>query len=91
MKHTPWLPPKYELSDATALQALSRGEADKHQQERALKWIIETACDTYGMHFFPGEDGRRNTDFALGRRFVGQEVVKMLKLNVGNLRRNDVK
>ena len=88
-KNAPWLPVDYELSDTTALQALHRGEANEDQQKRALKWIIENACDINGMHFFPGEDGRRNTDFALGRRFAGQQIVKMLKLHVPTLRRND--
>ena len=88
-EHAAWLPPPYELADVTALQALSRGEADKHQQERALKWIIEQACGTYQMSFRPGPDGERDTVFAEGRRFVGLIIVEKLKLIVANLRRND--
>jgi hypothetical protein len=79
----PWEPAHYEAADASAIQALLRGDADEHQQQRALKWIIEVAAATYDQSFWPGgEDGKRNTDFAEGRRFVGNSVVKMLKLNV---------
>lgn len=84
----PWLPPAYELADATALQALQRGVADPDQQRRALDWIIKQAAGTYDLAYRPGGvDGSRDTDFALGRQFVGQQVVKLLNLAVGALRR----
>jgi len=82
----PWLPAPYVLADASALQAIERGEADAEQQKRAMRWIIEAAADTYGMSFRPGLEGARDTDFAEGRRFVGQQVVKMIKLNLNTLR-----
>lgn len=88
-KHSPWLPPDYELADATALQAIHRGEANADQQKRALKWLIELAAATYQPSYRSGPDGERDTCFAEGRRFVGLEIVKMLKLNVSTLRRND--
>ena len=79
----PWFPAPYEKADASAIQALSRGLADPEQQQRALKWIIEGAAMCYGMSFIPGgEDGRRDSDFAEGRRYVGQQIVKMTKLNL---------
>lgn len=84
----PWKPAPYEIADAYAIQALLRGEADAVMQQRALKWIIEVACDTYGMSFRPGaEEGRRDTDFAEGRRFVGTQIVKMTRLNTAVLAR----
>lgn len=86
----PWSPVPYGIEDAGAIQALLRGDALPHQQQRALKWIIESAAGTYDQTFYPGgEDGRRNTDFAEGRRFVGSQIVKMTRLALGNLRRND--
>ena len=88
-KNAPWLPPKYELADTSALQALHRGEANEDQQKRALKWIIEMAAYTYQPSYRNGPDGERDTCFAEGRRFVGLEIVKMLKLHVPTLRRND--
>lgn len=88
-KHAPWLPPPYELADITALQALERGDADHHLQQRALKWILEQAAGTYQMSYRGGQEGERDTAFAEGRRFVGLQIVKMLRLNASKLRRND--
>jgi hypothetical protein len=85
----PWMPSVYELADASAIQALQRGDATQGQQQRALRWIIENACGTYDMSYRPGEEGKRDTDFAEGKRFVGSQIVKMLKLNLSLLRRND--
>lgn len=89
-EHAPWKSPKYELADVTAFQAIERGEANADQQKRALKWLIEAACGTYDLPYRPGgQDSERDTTFALGKQFVGQMVVKMLKLNVSILRRNE--
>lgn len=82
----PWKPPKWEKADAAALQALQHGTASPDQQKRALRWIIEMGAGTYDMSFRPGgDDGRRDTDFAEGRRFVGLQVVKLLGLNLSAL------
>ena len=80
----PFIPPPYDLADASAFQALQRGEAEPFQQQRALKWIIEQASGTYEAHFYPTD---RETAFSLGRCFVGQQIVKMLRVNVSTLRR----
>lgn len=80
----PWLPPAYEKADVSAIQALAAGLASPEQQKRALDWIINQAAGTYDLAYRPGgEDGSRDTTFALGRVFVGQQVVKMLKLSLG--------
>lgn len=81
--NTPAVPAKYELADAGAIQALMRGDADEFQQKRALKWIVESAAGCYDFHYYEGE---RDTAFALGRAFVGQQIVKMTKLNLSALR-----
>lgn len=83
--HAPWKPPKFEPQDAAALQALERGNATPDQQKRALNWIVNGACATYDLSYRPGDDGRRDTDFAEGRRFVGLQVVKLLKIKIGML------
>lgn len=88
-ENSPWMPPRYELADVSALQALQRGEASAEQQRRALKWLIGPACGAYDMSYRPGEDGRRDTDFAEGRRFVGLQIVKLLNADISKLRRND--
>lgn len=89
-EHAPWRPVHYELADADALQALMRGDADAGKQQRALKFIIENLCGTYEVSYRPGaEEGRRDTDFAEGRRFPGLQIVKLLKLNLSALRRDN--
>jgi hypothetical protein len=82
----PWTPAGYDVIDVQAIQALVRGDATSDQQQRALRWIVEQAAGTYDQSFWPGgEDGRRNTDFSEGRRFVGNQIVKLTKLNVSSL------
>lgn len=73
----------WELVDATALQALQRGEANADQQKRALDWIIEVGASTYQPTFHPGEPDA--SAFAEGRRFVGMQIVKLLKINTNVL------
>lgn len=46
--------------------------------KRALDWIIEKACDTYGEPFLPGQPDVVN--YRLGRRSVGLAIVKLMKL-----------
>jgi len=75
-------PPAWELPDASALQALVRGDADSGQQQRAMNWIINNACGTYDLDYRP--DSREHA-FVSGKRFVGLEIVKLLKVNTGAL------
>ena len=77
-----YAPAPYEPADVTAIQALHRGEADEFQQQRAIKWLIEAAAGTYQFHYYPSD---RETAFALGRAFVGQQIVKLLRLNASSL------
>ena len=83
---TPAVPAAYEVADVAAIQALIRGEADSEQQQRGLKWIIERSAGTYDHHYYEHE---RHTAFALGRAFVGQQIVKLTRLNLHSLRRNE--
>ena len=84
--NAPWLPVPWTDETAGAIQALAAGRAAEHQQKMALDYIINIASGTYDAHYHPGPDGQRNTDFALGRAFVGQQIVKLLKLNLTALR-----
>lgn len=74
------LPAEYEKADIAAVQACAAGVGSADQQKRALEWIVHKAANTYDLHYRPGEEGRRDTDFALGRAFVGAQITKMLKL-----------
>lgn len=86
-KNAPWYPPAYELADVRALKNLSAGNASPEQQQRALKWLVENACGTYDLSYRPTSD--RDTAFAEGRRFVGLQIVKMLHLNLDELRKQN--
>ena len=77
--HAPWKPVPASVEDLGALRALHRGGAEPHQQQRALKFIIDM-CRTDGALYFPGENGRRDTDFALGRAWVGEQIVAMVNI-----------
>jgi len=86
-KREPWHPAHWELGDASAIQAISRGDASAEQQRRALDWIIKAAAMTYDETFVPGQADV--SSFLSGRRSVGLQVVKLLHLNTGALRRTD--
>lgn len=74
----PYFRADYEDTDIRALKALAAGNANEAQQRRALDWIINTACMTYDVTFLPDVAGA--SDFMQGRRFAGQQIVKLLKL-----------
>lgn len=78
-----WTPPDFELADATAIQALERGMATPEQQKRALHWILYKAAALGDQPFRPGGvEGERETTLALGRLFVGQQVAKLMRLDL---------
>lgn len=81
----PWHPEPYEVADAAALQAMQGGNASAPQQQRALKWIIQCAR-TYDSTYFP--ESSRNTDFAEGKRAVGLQLVKLLNIKLGLIKKD---
>lgn len=83
-KNKPFFPAEYSLADIAAIQAMATGTASSDQQKRALKWIVEEACATYGLNFYPGESF--NNDFAAGKRYVGQQIIKLTKINSNALK-----
>ena len=80
----PWMPAEWDIADAGAIQALNRGDASPDAQKRALKWIIERAAMTYDQSFVPGQADV--THFIEGRRSVGNQIVKLLKVDIGRLK-----
>ena len=75
----PYLPAEWQPADASALQALAYGTADADQQKRALNWIINQACATYDLEY---RTDQRDHAFASGRRAVGLQIIKLLKVAV---------
>lgn len=73
-------PAPYDKAVLTAIRACIAGVANEGQQKAAMDWIITQAANYYDLSYRSGgEDGRRATDFHEGRRFVGAQIVKMLR------------
>lgn len=75
----PYAPAPWEDADITAIQALERGEASPEQQKRALKWIIDNAAQTHDVEY---RSEPHDHAFCSGRRFVGLQIIKAIKLNL---------
>jgi len=88
--HAPWMPTAWDPADALALRRVAAGTANSIEQQRAIKWIMRCS----GVHDEPyrpgGEDGRRETDFALGAANVGRQIAKLCSVDLSKLRREDV-
>lgn len=76
-------PPPCSKQEAAALQALSAGEANKGQQQIALDWIIYFACATYDEPY--RSERPHDTTFASGRAAAGRNILRVLKLKVGQM------
>jgi len=81
-----WFKCDWDLPDAAAIQALERGDATEEQQKRALSWIINNGAGTYEVAWEPDSD--RASSFESGRRYVGLQIVKLMKLNLSAFRRD---
>lgn len=80
------VPAPITSADASAMQALRDGVANEGQQQHAIKWILESAC---ALQVWPYRENQRETDIALGRHFVGQQIVGLMKANVSQLRKHE--
>jgi len=77
----PWQMPQIEDADIFALQAMATGTANAGQQQRAYEYVVRALCETDRMSFWPGgEDGKRATDFAEGKRWVGVQLRRIEKM-----------
>lgn len=70
--------PKYDREVIYAIRALAEGKASEGQQKLAWGWILDEACRVRDLETRFGPDGDRATVFSGGRRFVGQQLLKML-------------
>ena len=69
-------PPPFKQSDVFALKSLQDGTANEGQQQRALKWILESACGMPRDPFRP--DNARLTDHLTGRQSVGRMILDLI-------------
>ena len=76
------LPPVFPAI-ATAIKALHAGNAEPRQQQMALDWIIRYASGKDEFQYYPTD---RDTVFSLGRRFVGEQIVGLINIDVGLLK-----
>ena len=72
-----WQAAPFDHLDQQALQALAEGKANEDQQRRFLDWFIR-ATGVKSNPYRPGADGARDTDFACGKRFVGDQFVGII-------------
>ena len=79
----PWIPAEWEVADAGAIQALVKGEAERHQQIRFMKFLVQRLCRMNDLSFRPGgAEAARNTDFAEGKRFIALQIEKLASLDL---------
>ena len=74
-----YAPALTDRSIVLAIKALSSGTANEGQQQRALAWIINILCRTYESPY--ARDSGRDTAFACGKQFCGQQVVGLINLD----------
>lgn len=71
---------------AMAVVCLRDGVASPEQQQMALQWILGQACAK--LHF-PYYQTDRDTAFALGRRFVADQITGLFTMDIQALRDQD--
>ncbi|HZD29921.1 MAG TPA: hypothetical protein VE251_14675 [Xanthobacteraceae bacterium] len=84
----PWDQAQAVLADASAIQALQRGEANPDEQRRALNWILKSACALPDWAYRPGTNDR-DTNIALGRQHVGHQIMRLIKAPLASMRRTE--
>ena len=78
-------PAAFTVADASAVQAMHRGDAPSHQQKKALDWIIKQAAAIGGQSFRYGDP--QATAFHEGRRFVAAQILALLELDINKLKK----
>jgi len=76
-----WDPAEWTAEEAIAVQAVAKGIASEREQTRAMRWIIHQCCKFGELSFRSDSDGgERETSFAQGKWFVGQQIMKMVDM-----------
>jgi len=79
----PYAEPTYDEVVVGAMRALLSHTANEGQQKTAVEYIINELCQYYDVSFVPGEGGRRDTDFAEGKRYVAAHIITLAKVVPG--------
>ena len=72
---------KYK-NEIRAIQQVWAGVANKNQQTMALTFIIEIMSSRLDNQFYQNQ---RETDFSLGKKFVGDLIVGAIKAKTGQI------
>lgn len=83
----PFLPAEYTSAEYTSIHAVANGTADAEQQKRAMKAILEKACDVHGLGWHP--DSAHAASFVAGRRFAGLQIAKGINVNPAVFRKEE--
>jgi hypothetical protein len=78
----PWEPLDLTEYEIRAVKAVASGHASEPQQTTAMRVITEKFCAVYDQSFRPGIDGHRATDFAEGKRWVGNRIIHTIKREI---------
>lgn len=66
--------------DYVNMVAVVSGQAKPEQAKAAMEWVMREAARVSDMPFMlGGEDGRRATDFAAGRQYVGHLIREVMQ------------
>jgi len=75
--------PKETKDEIQAIKALGSGEATEYQQKLALKVITSNYSRAHDLSYVPGSQDQ--SAFIAGRAFVGQRILRCLKIPIGKL------
>ena len=73
----PYREPDMTQEVAWAFKALGAGKASEAEQGLVLRFIVATVCEFYDN---PYRDNDRDTNFALGKKFVGEIIFKAVNM-----------
>jgi hypothetical protein len=86
----PWATPDgLTVVEVAAIKALFAGMATEHQQKVGMAFIVNNICGYGEEQFCPGEDGRRATDYALGKRRVATALQSILHADISKFKDPD--
>lgn len=70
---------QWDASVVGAFKAMEAGKARPDQQQAFVNFVIGQLAGTYDLSFRPDDlGGDRDTAFAEGRRFVGQQIRRVI-------------
>jgi len=81
----PWKTKLYDMADVSAIKAVAAGTANAEQQIRAMQYIRHVLCAENDMTYRTGDNGRRDSDFAEGARFVAIQLARIINSSSADL------